>query len=94
MDKLKKILGSKGLWALIMFALLLLMRILFPSASIEDDYYWHERFLRGFDFAGFISVGVGIMLTVKGVSNKDLKQTVKGAVFVILGAALLYYVTL
>ena len=88
MKKLKKILGSKGLWALIMLALLLLMRILFLSASIDDS-YWQGKFLRGFDLAGYVSIGAGIVLTVKGVSNKDLKQSVKRSVFVILRATML-----
>lgn len=89
MKKLKKILGSKGLWALIMLVLLLLMRILFPSAIIDDS-YWNEKFWRGFDLAGYVSIGAGIVLTVKGVINKELKQTVKGAVFALLGAAMLF----
>lgn len=89
MKKLKKILGSKGLWALIMLVLLLLMRILFPSAIIDDS-YWNEKFLRGFDLAGYVSIGAGIVLSVKGVINKELKQTVKGAVFALLGAAMLF----
>lgn len=89
MKKLKKILGSKGLWALIMLVLLLLMRILFPSANIDDS-YWNEKFLRGFNLAGYVSIGAGIVLTVKGVINKELKQTVKGAVFALLGAAMLF----
>ena len=88
LKKLKKILCSKGLWALIMLALLLLMRILFPSAIMEDD-YWHRRFLRGFDFAGLITIGAGFILTIKGIAVKQLKQTAKGAAFVILGAAML-----
>ena len=88
MDWLKKILGAKGIWAMIMLALLLLMRILFPSASIEDD-YWHGRFLREFDFAGPITIGAGFILTIKGIAVKQLKQTAKGAAFVILGAAML-----
>ena len=71
-----------------MLALLLLMRILFPSAIIEDD-YWHVRFLREFDFAGLITVGAGFILTIKGIAVKQLKQTAKGAAFVILGAAML-----
>lgn len=89
MKKLKKILGSNGLWALTMLAFLLLMRILFPSASIEDD-YWHERFLRGFDFAGIISLVVGIILTIKGTAHKEAKQITKGAAFALLGVALIF----
>ncbi len=88
MNKLKKILGSKGLWALIMLDLLLLIRILFPSAIIEDD-YWHGRFLRGFDFAGIISLVVGIVLTIKGTAHKEAKQITKGAAFALLGVALI-----
>lgn len=93
MQWLKKILGAKGIWAMIMLAILLLMRILFPSAIIEDD-YWHGKFLRGFDLAGVISLLVGAEMIGKGIADKEAKQTVKGAVFVILGAILLYYVVL
>ena len=73
---------------MIMLVLLLLMRILFPSASIDES-YWQGKFLRGFDLAGYVSIGAGIVLTVKGVINKELKQTVKGAVFALLGVALI-----